>query len=152
MAFAKLGNNEKVWELLSMINPINHGKTAEAIATYKVEPYVLAADVYANTQHNGRGGWTWYTGSAGWLYRLIIESFLGFQKNGDKLSFSPCIPKDWESFKIHYRYQDTFYRIEVLQKSDVEEMTVTIDGNLQADAIITLVNDFIEHFVEIEIN
>ena len=101
MAFAKLGNNKRVWELLNMINPVNHGKTSKEIAVYKVEPYVLAADVYAFSPHAGRGGWTWYTGSAGWLYRLIIESFLGLQQEGNKLKIVPCIPEEWESFKIH---------------------------------------------------
>src|SRR5690606_23258881 len=109
MAFAKLGDNKRVWELLNMINPINHGNTPEAIATYKVEPYVLAADVYAGTQHAGRGGWTWYTGSAAWLYRLIIESFLGLEQQGDKLKVNPCIPEEWKSFKVQYRYKETVY-------------------------------------------
>ncbi len=93
MAFAKLGNNKRLWELLRMINPINHSNTSEKMAIYKVEPYVLAADVYARAPHAGRGGWTWYTGSAGWMYRLIIESFLGLQREANKLKFSPCIPQ-----------------------------------------------------------
>lgn len=111
IAFAKLGNNKRVWELLNMINPVNHGKTAEEIAIYRVEPYVLAADVYAREPHAGRGGWTWYTGSAGWMYRLIIESFLGMQQYANKLKFAPCVPEEWETFKIHYRYWNTMYHI-----------------------------------------
>jgi len=149
MAFAKLGNNQRVWELLNMINPINHGDTPEAVATYKVEPYVLAADVYAGTQHAGRGGWTWYTGSAGWLYRLVIESFLGFEQQGNKLKVNPCIPEEWKSFKVHYRYKETVYNIEVIQKSNSDEMSITVDDVKQEDNWITLMDDAIEHNVRI---
>jgi cyclic beta-1,2-glucan synthetase len=112
MAFAKLGNNERVWELLKLINPLNHGNSEEKIAIYKVEPYVLAADVYSKEPHAGRGGWTWYTGSAGWLYRLITESFLGLHQEKDQIKITPCIPSDWDSFKIHYRFKSSLYHIE----------------------------------------
>jgi cyclic beta-1,2-glucan synthetase len=147
MAFARLGDNNRVWELLNMINPVNHGKTAEEIATYKVEPYVLAADVYSRTPHAGRGGWTWYTGSAGWLYRLITESFLGLQQEGNKLKIIPCVPKEWKSFKIHYRYKNTMYHIEVMQINIGEEIIITVDGLQQPDQMITLSDDGIEHNV-----
>ncbi|MGV8945497.1 MAG: GH36-type glycosyl hydrolase domain-containing protein [Lutibacter sp.] len=147
MAFAKLGNNERVWELLNMINPISHGKTAEKIAIYKVEPYVLAADVYSREPHAGRGGWTWYTGSASWLYRLITESFLGLQQEGNKLRCIPCIPKEWETFKVHYRYKNTVYHIEVKQIPAGEKMTVTVDGVVQKENLITLLDDKAEHNV-----
>ena len=152
IAFARLGNNERVWELLNMINPLNHGKTPEEIATYKVEPYVVAADVYARAPHAGRGGWTWYTGSAGWLYRLIIESFLGFEQKGDKLKVNPCIPEEWESFKVHYRYKETVYHIEVIQKTDMDEMLVTVDGVKQEERLITLIEDSEEHHVQIRVS
>jgi cellobiose phosphorylase len=151
MAFAKLGDHKKVWELLSLINPINHGRTREEMSVYKVEPYVLAADVYAREPHVGRGGWTWYTGSAGWMYRLIIESFLGLRKEGSKLKFSPSIPQDWESFKIDYRFNISVYHIVVTQRSGEDEMTVTVDGINQVDKTISLVNDGIEHHVQIVI-
>ncbi|MBK5244544.1 MAG: glycosyl transferase family 36 [Eubacteriaceae bacterium] len=147
MAFAKLGNNERVWELLKMINPISHGKTAEEIAIYKVEPYVLAADVYSRKPHVGRGGWTWYTGSAGWLYRLITQSFLGLQQEGNKLKCIPCIPNEWESFKAHYRYKNTVYHIEVRRIPAGEKMTVTVDGVEQEENLITLLDDNAEHNV-----
>src|SRR5205814_1661643 len=94
MAFAKLRDSRRAWELFAMINPINHAGSAKAIATYKVEPYVVAADVYALRPHTGRGGWTWYTGSAGWMYRLILESLLGLSLQVDKLHFAPCPPAD----------------------------------------------------------
>ncbi len=148
MAFARMGDNQRVWELLSIINPVNHGKTSEAIAIYKAEPYVLAADVYAG-QHAGRGGWTWYTGSAGWLYRLIIESFFGLQQKEDKLKLAPCIPKEWESFKLHYRYKNTVYHIAVIQQVGAQEMRVGVDGVMQADRMITLRDDGGEHNVEV---
>jgi cyclic beta-1,2-glucan synthetase len=145
MAFAKLRNKERVWELLQMINPVNHGDTAEKIANYKVEPYVLAADVYSREPHAGRGGWTWYTGSAGWLYRLITEFFLGFHQEGDKLKIIPCVPKEWESFKVNYRYKNTMYNIQVVQSGNSEEMIVTVDGIIMEDKIISLKDDGAEH-------
>ncbi|HEY5407179.1 MAG TPA: glycosyl hydrolase family 65 protein, partial [Ginsengibacter sp.] len=149
MAFAKLGDTKRVWELLSMINPVNHGKTAEEVATYKVEPYVLAADVYSRTPHAGRGGWTWYTGSAGWMYRLITESFLGLKQEGNKLSITPCVPKEWGSFKVHYRYKKSMYHIEVMQMNMGEEISIRVDGAAQKDKIITLVDDGAEHTVHV---
>ena len=115
MAFAALGDRARTWELFSMINPINHAGTPAAIATYKVEPYVVAADVYAVAPHGGRGGWTWYTGSAGWMYRLILESILGLRLEVDTLHFAPCLPADWAGFKLHYRYRETTYHIAVTQ-------------------------------------
>jgi cellobiose phosphorylase len=151
IAFAELGNNKRVWELLSMINPINRGGTPESAASYKVEPYVLAADVYAGAQHAGRGGWTWYTGSAGWMYRLITESFLGLQQQGNKLKFAPCIPEEWDTYKVHYRYKSTFYHITVTQKNRAGEMIVIVDGSEQADKMITLSDDGVGHNVQITI-
>lgn len=149
MAFAKLGDNNRVSELLNMINPVNHGKTEKEIATYKVEPYVLAADVYSRTPHAGRGGWTWYTGSAGWFYRLIIESFLGLKQQGNKLTINPCIPKEWPSFKVHYRYGKTMYHIEVMQINLGQEMIITVDGVPLADKTILLSDDGAEHTVHV---
>jgi len=153
MAFAKLGDSHRAWELLSIINPVNHGRSPEEIETYKAEPYVVAADVYAVSPHTGRGGWTWYTGSAGWMYRLIMESLLGLRLEVDKLRFAPCLPVDWKSFKVHYRYRETLYHITVLQTRDVSGgMSVTVDGAEQPDNIIPLVDDRQEHVVEVRIN
>ena len=115
MAFAELGDARRAWELFTMINPVNRTKSAAALATYKVEPYVMAADVYAAPPHTGRGGWTWYTGSAGWMYRLAIESLLGLTLEGDKLRLAPCLPANWPGFKLRYRYRDTLYRIVVMR-------------------------------------
>jgi cyclic beta-1,2-glucan synthetase len=151
IAFARLGENKKVWELLNMINPVNHGRTAEEIAVYKVEPYVLAADVYARTPHEGRGGWTWYTGSASWMYRLLTECFLGIQQEGDKLKIVPCIPDDWELFKVDYRYKNTMHKIVVTQHESSMALLVTLDGKEQRDHLITLVDDGREHHVTVNI-
>lgn len=149
MAFAKLGNTERVWELLEIINPINHSNTSERINIYKVEPYVLAADVYISKLHEGRGGWTWYTGSAGWLYQLIVESFLGVQKKGEKLQIVPCVPKEWTSFKIEYRYKDSVYHITVIRDMNSKEITTLVNGTKQADNMIQLSGDKAEHNVQI---
>jgi cyclic beta-1,2-glucan synthetase len=152
MAFAKLHNVEKAWEILSMINPVNHAKSPEEVARYKVEPYVVAADVYACEPHVGRGGWTWYTGSAGWMYRLILESLLGLRLETDKLYIEPCIPSDWDSFKIHYRYRETTWRIVVIQLTDSNaKQTITVDGNACQDKFIRLADDRREHQVEVRI-
>lgn len=156
MAFARLGDNTRAWELLTLINPINHGLSPASIATYKVEPYVVAADVYAVAPHTGRGGWTWYTGSAGWLYRLITESLLGLQREGDSLRFAPCLPDTWSGFKMDYRYGETLYHIQVSQHAATHEPSimpsVTVDGVKQAEGVIVLVNDHLEHQVEVKIS
>ena len=152
MAFAALGDSLRGWELLAMISPVNHTRSPEAIATYKVEPYVVAADVYALWPHTGRGGWTWYTGSAGWMYRLIVESLLGLRLEVDKLRFAPCLPADWETLKVHYRYRETVYHIDVLQtRHDNGRTSVTVDGVERHDEAIPLVDDRQEHSVEVRI-
>jgi len=152
MAFAKLDDSRRAWELLEIINPVNHGRSPEEIETYKVEPYVVAADVYAVSPHIGRGGWTWYTGSSGWMYRLIMESLLGLRLEADKLRFEPCFPADWETFKVHYRYRETLYHITVRQTpADSGETSVTVDGVEQHDNTILLVDDRQEHSVEVRI-
>ena len=151
MAFARMGDNRRAWELFTMINPVNHARSAEETATYKVEPYVVAADVYAVPPHTGRGGWTWYTGSAAWMYRLIVESLLGLRLEVDKLRFTPCIPADWESFKVHYRYRETVYHITVLQPGGSSVTSVIVDGVEQHDNVIPLLDDRQEHSVEVRI-
>lgn len=154
MAFAALGDSERAWELLTMINPANHTRSPQGIATYKVEPYVVAADVYAVAPHIGRGGWSWYTGSAGWMYRLIVESLLGLRLEADKLHLAPCLPTDWPGFKIHYRYHETVYHIAVSQAGIPDPgqggtMRVTVDGVERLDNIIPMVDDRQEHAVEV---
>jgi cellobiose phosphorylase len=156
MAFAALGDRRRAWELLAMINPVNHGRTAEEVAIYKVEPYVAAADVYAATPHTGRGGWTWYTGSAGWMYRLIVESLLGLRLEVDKLYFAPCLPADWKGFTMHYRYRETVYHIVVSQTraaddAKIGETSITVDGAERLDKFIPLTDDRQEHSVEVRL-
>jgi cellobiose phosphorylase/uncharacterized membrane protein len=148
MAFAKLGDNEMTSELLKMINPIHHGTTADQVSTYKVEPYVMAADVYGVAPHIGRGGWTWYTGSAGWMYQLILESFLGFNREGNMLKFKPCIPKDWKSFSLVYRFQETNYNIHIHQDGSTGK-SLQMDGVLQTEDTIQMMNDGKEHEINL---
>ena len=152
MAFAALGDRERAWELFRMINPVNHAQSPGDINRYKVEPYVVAADVYAVPPHTGRGGWTWYTGSAGWMYRLIVESLLGVRLEHNRLRFVPCLPLDWKTFKVHYRFRETMYHITVRQSgTEHQAMSVTVDGIQQADHAIRLVDDRREHSAEVTI-
>ena len=148
MAFARIGDADRAWELLSMINPASHGSSAAAAATYKVEPYVAAADVYAVAPHIGRGGWTWYTGAAGWMYRLIVESLLGVQREGDLLRISPCLPAGHPGFTVSYRHGRSTYRIAVT-RGGVEGAgnELLIDGVARDDATIPLVDDDRRHAV-----
>jgi cyclic beta-1,2-glucan synthetase len=150
MAFAQLGDSRRAWELMAMINPVNHAQSPEATAKYKVEPYAVAADIYAVSPHIGRGGWTWYTGSAGWMYRLITESLLGLTLTADRLSCAPLLPAHWEGFTVHYRYRETVYHI-AIRRGQVGDGTAiaTVDGVPQQDTTITLVDDHKEHWAEV---
>jgi cyclic beta-1,2-glucan synthetase len=156
MAFAALGDHARAWELFRLINPVSHGDTPEAIAAYRVEPYVVAADIYAAAPHTGRGGWTWYTGSASWMYRLLVESLLGIEREGTVLRLSPHPPRDWPRYTIRYRYYETTYRITVVHPGHgIREpgpiRTMVVDGVPQADHTIPLVDDSREHSIEIEL-
>ncbi|HEY9460374.1 MAG TPA: hypothetical protein VIR04_06205, partial [Paralcaligenes sp.] len=153
MAFAKLGQHETAWELLDLINPINHGATADNIAVYKVEPYVMAADVYAVSPHTGRGGWTWYTGSSSWMYRLIIESLLGLHVKGDALTLTPSLPAAWPSFTMHYRFKESTYHIVVERISDARKTGMTVvDGVEHTGPTITLNNDGKGHTIQVTLD
>ncbi len=152
MAFAAMRDKTKMWELLQMINPVNHGKTHEGMLTYKVEPYVIAADVYAVAEHAGRGGWTWYTGSAGWLYQLIIDAVIGLKRRADKLYFEPCLPEEWGNVTIRYKYKTSTYVIQMIQeKSGSEEIQILLDNELQEDHGIVLADDEREHHVTVKL-
>jgi cyclic beta-1,2-glucan synthetase len=129
-------------------NPITHGSTPAEIATYKVEPYVVAADVYALPPHTGRGGWTWYTGSAGWMYRLILEALLGLARAGAVLRFKPCLPESWTGFKLRYHYHSTCYHITITKASDGTG-GLLLDGAAQAGDSIPLLDDKIDHHVDL---
>lgn len=152
MAFARLGDSARAWELTTMINPVNHTLSPEGVTTYKVEPYVMAADIYSLSPHTGQGGWTWYTGSAGWMYRLITESLLGLRLETDKLYIEPCLPSAWESYKIHYRYWETTYHITIHQTPGSDRnIRITLDSIEIPDDALPLVNDRKEHEVEVKI-
>nr|WP_321464299.1 glucoamylase family protein [uncultured Desulfobulbus sp.] len=152
MAFARLEDSQRAWELFDLINPVHHARSPEESDMYKVEPYVVAADVYAVSPHVGRGGWTWYTGSAAWMYRLLVESLLGLKLEVDVLRFTPCIPVDWQEFNMHYRYRGTLYHITIIHAETVTgKMEVTVDGLEQIDRAIRLIDDHQEHAVEVRI-
>ena len=146
MAFAELNDADRASELLDMILPIDHSRSREAAEVYKVEPYVVAADVYAVAPHTGRGGWTWYTGSAGWMYRAALEWLLGFRVQGSNLVLAPCIPHGWPGFEIAFRYKSSRYEIVVDNPLGVCRgiLAAKLDGKmLPADqrSIIPLVDD-----------
>ena len=154
-AFAAMGDKARAWELFNLINPIHHASSGAAIDTYKVEPYVVAADVYAVSPHTGRGGWTWYTGSAGWMYRFIVESLLGLSIEANKLRFAPCLPPEWKQFSLQYRYRETDYAIAVQQTQalagEVAACHVTVDGVSQTEPFVSLIDDRQDHAVEVQI-
>jgi cyclic beta-1,2-glucan synthetase len=131
-----------------MINPISHSDTPEATNVYKVEPYVVAADIYTAKGHLGRGGWTWYTGSASWMYRIGLESILGFKLRGTSLFIEPCVPASWKEFTIDYRFGSATYVITVTNPDGIERGTaeITLDGS-QIDGGIPLVDDGARHNV-----
>ena len=154
MAFAAQGDRARAWELFDLINPIHHGDSPAAIATYKVEPYVVAADVYTSPQHLGRGGWTWYTGSAGWMYRLIVESLLGLRREVGRLFVNPLLPAGWDGVRMTYRYHQTVYSITVRNAGGSGSSVVKrilCDGKEQRELFIPLQNDGLEHRIEVEI-
>jgi cellobiose phosphorylase len=149
MAFAMMGESEKAWELFKMLNPIQHTSSPEQIAVYKVEPYVVAADVYAVAPHMGRGGWTWYTGSASWMYRLLLENLLGIERRGDTLILKPLLPLDWDFFKLHYRFKQTLYHIHVRRKAAGQKLDtlLVVDGLALEGNSFLLSDDSREHEV-----
>ncbi len=151
MAYAALEDRDKAWELFSMINPVNHALDSDSTQVYKVEPYVMAADVYANESHKGRGGWTWYTGSSGWMYQFIIGSLLGVELIVDRLRFKPCFPITWPSVSIKFRYKSSMYSITIYQQEDGEESWWKMDGSSGKGSEITLADDGAEHKVEVYI-
>ncbi len=151
MAFAEQGDARRAWELFRLICPVNHGTTPEQVAIYRVEPYVIAADVYAVAPHVGRGGWSWYTGSAGWMYRLIVESLLGLRiDGGERLRLEPVIPEDWNGFEIRYRHRETPYRIRVRVVEADADPALRIDGIASSDEAVTLVDDRREHEIQLD--
>lgn len=152
-AFAMLGDTQRAWEMFAMLNPINHGSDPKQIEIYKVEPYVMCADIYGAPPHTGRGGWTWYTGAAGWMYRLILETLLGVRLVVNQLQIAPCVPVDWQVYNIHYRYRETVYHIKFTRVGDISGQVsrVTLDNSVvSGGSVIPLVDDRQEHYVEVE--
>ncbi|TDK67640.1 cyclic beta 1-2 glucan synthetase [Sapientia aquatica] len=150
MAYAQMGDSKNAWGITQIINPINHAKTKDALTIYKVEPYVVAADVYAVAPHVGRGGWTWYTGSAGWMYRLLLESLLGIKLAGNRLTIQPLIPDEWTGFELDYQFHSASYHIQISRPaSTTSSIRVSVDGVLQADGIILMIDDHARHQVEV---
>ena len=138
MAQLKEGRNDIAYYLYSIINPIHRTQTLADVLKYKVEPFCIAADIYSNPQHPGRGGWTWYTGSASWAYKTGIENILGLHKEGNRLSFKPHVPSDWPYFSVRYRYRSSTYIIKYSKTNSTNASTV-----------IDLVDDGAEHIINI---
>ena len=151
IAYALAGDGDRAGELFALLNPINHASTRAGMHKYKVEPYVAAADVYAVHPHTGRGGWTWYTGSASWMYRAGLEYILGFRLRGGKLKIDPCIPRGWREYELDYRHGSSRYRIRVENPSGVSRglRAVEVDGVAQAGDEVTLRDDGADHQVRV---
>ena len=149
MALIKAGYHDRAYRYYQMINPVNRTKNPASVEKYRVEPYVIAADIYSSESFPARGGWTWYTGSAGWFYRVGVQDILGIKKHGNKLKIVPKIPISWDGYKATYNYLDTIYKIEVVK--DSKDKTI-FDGKEIISSTITLVNDQKEHSIEIHIH
>ncbi|HEU4830480.1 MAG TPA: glucoamylase family protein [Gemmatimonadales bacterium] len=147
LATALRGDGDRALELYQMINPLTHAKTPEDVATYKVEPYVVAADVYTAEGHLGRGGWTWYTGSASWMYRVGVEGILGLTKRGNALVIEPRAPAAWQEYAIEYRFGEATYAITIRRDPGVTSIEATVDGERTADGSIPLADDGRRHEV-----
>jgi cyclic beta-1,2-glucan synthetase len=152
-ALAELGESDRVEHLLDTLNPIRHALTAADIDRYKVEPYVVAADIYSSPQHFGRGGWTWYTGSAGWYYRIVLENVLGLRRSGDELTITPCIPPSWPGFELNYRFGGSILHIVVenAQGRPAKQDGLTVDGRVQPGPSLRLVDDGRTHEVRLAV-
>ncbi len=150
MACGAVGRTDRAWELLDIMNPINHARDADGVDTYKVEPYVVAADVYWAKGHRGRGGWSWYTGAAGWMQQLITRSLLGLNLDNGRLRLQPCIPTDWDGYGIDYRWGDARYAIEAIRVGEGNTVvSVEVDGEMQDDVDFALNDDGREHVVRV---
>ena len=149
LATALRGDGDRAFHLYQMLNPLTHACTPEGVETYKVEPFVVAADVYTAEGHLGRGGWTWYTGSASWMYRVGLESILGFTKRGETLRIDPRVPAHWSDYTIEYRYGRSSYSITVQDPGRLRSLAtaVSLDGRELEDSTIPLVDDGSSHEV-----
>ncbi len=150
-AAARLGQGSLAMELFDLLNPVLHTADPAGVQRYRTEPYVLAGDVYGEPPHTGRGGWTWYTGSASWLYRTALDAILGFQRQGGRLKLDPCIPAKWDKFEITYRFGSATYRIAVLNPNKVERgvRRLVVDGKAVETHLVELKDDGKVHVVEV---
>jgi cyclic beta-1,2-glucan synthetase len=151
-AVALQGRGARACEIFDMLNPVLLANTPEKADRYRVEPYVVAADVYSNSRHTGRGGWTWYTGSAAWMYRVVLESILGISVTGDLLRVCPSIPPNWPGFEVVLRRPNSTWRINVKNPNGVEAgvRSISCDGRVVQSDVVQLIDDGAEHVVEIE--
>jgi cyclic beta-1,2-glucan synthetase len=154
LAVARMGDGDRAFRLLQMLNPLTHASTTEDADRYKVEPYAVCADVYNAEGHVGRGGWTWYTGSASWSYRVALEGVLGFTRRGDRLFIAPCIPGTWKTFNLEYRYGASTYDVTVANPHAIStgSSRVVVDGVPAADDAIRLVDDGARHVVSVTLD
>jgi len=151
LATALQGDGDLALRLWNLINPIYHATTPEEVKRYKVEPYVVCADVYGAPPHTGRGGWTWYTGSASWLYRVALEAILGFRLEGDTLRFEPCVPPSWPRFEMTYRHRSAVYQVSVDNSAGTGRgvQWIELDGKRLADGRVPLSDDRKMHEVRV---
>jgi cyclic beta-1,2-glucan synthetase len=150
IAFAASGDGDKAGELLRILNPINRSCSRAGVQRYKVEPYVMAGDVYAEAPHAGRGGWTWYTGSAGWFYRAGLEWVLGFRVRGSLLCIDPCIPRSWPTYSVTFRYHSAAYQIRVENPRGVSRGIARVESDgkvIPGPANIPLSDDGAKHHI-----
>jgi len=151
LAFARLGDGDRAAALMRMLNPLSRTRTPDDARRYATEPYVIAGDVYAAPGHEGRGGWSWYTGAASWSYRVALEGILGFEKRGAQLRFDPCMPAAWPGFELDYRFGGSVYAVSVTNSTNGSRgvLSMVVDGTAVTDGWINLVDDGLRHTVDI---
>ncbi|MCW3098914.1 MAG: ndvB, partial [Chthonomonadaceae bacterium] len=153
LALARQGKGDEAVKILSMMNPVEHAREPVDVQRYKVEPYVVAADIYALKDRVGQGGWTWYTGSASWMYRVWLEEIVGFRLRGDQLSLDPTLPTAWDGFTVRYRYRSTPYEIIIENPDHVNHgiVSMELDGQAVKDPTLCLEDDNARHTVRIRL-
>jgi len=151
LATALLGQGQRAAELFDLLNPVRHAASPDGMERYKVEPYVVCADVYGAPPHTGRGGWTWYTGSASWLYRVGLEAMLGFRLRGTQLELDPCVPPGWSGYEITYRHRSATYHVVVDNSggSGRGVRSVSVDGRVVPEGVVELADDGRQHKIQI---